>query len=67
MNVIKADIGEFLKMEVSRREFLQMAGVAILSLIGITGFLNSLHKLGGTTTTSTARQPVNNIKSGYGR
>lgn len=41
--------GDLLQQEVSRKEFLRYAGVAVLGLIGVTGMLNSLRSIGGTT------------------
>lgn len=33
-----------LEKEVSRKEFLQLAGAAILGIIGFTSFVNNIHK-----------------------
>ncbi len=45
--------------ELSRKQFLQLVGAAILSIVGFTAFLNNLDKFANTQT----RQKV---KRGYG-
>jgi hypothetical protein len=44
---IKKEIDTILKKELSRKEFLQVAGAAFLGIVGVTGFMQNLHKLLG--------------------
>jgi hypothetical protein len=55
------NVHQMMEQEVTRKEFLQCVGVAILSLIGVTHVLHSLQS--GLNRTSTARRPV---AHGYG-
>lgn len=53
-----------LQKEMSRKEFLKVSGAAILGLIGVSGFIQNLHKLSGTASTQAPAQ-VKTAK-GYG-
>ncbi len=49
-------VHDLLQQEVSRKEFLRYAGVAVLSIIGVTGMLQNIR----------AVQPQQKQGSGYG-
>ena len=50
-NQYKDQLEDVLQREVSRSEFLKFSGVAILGLVGVSGFLKNLHKaIPGRTT-----------------
>jgi hypothetical protein len=44
---IKKELDIILRKELSRKEFLQVSGAAFLGIIGVTGFVQNLHKLLG--------------------
>ena len=54
------NLQDLLQQEVSRKEFLQCLGVALLSMVGITNVLNSLHK--GLDSPAKVKQ----VSHGYG-
>jgi predicted tellurium resistance membrane protein TerC len=43
----KKIFNELLQKDMSRKQFLQMAGAAVLSVIGFTAFLKNLEKFAG--------------------
>jgi preprotein translocase subunit Sss1 len=60
-NQYQNQLEDILQRKLSREEFLKFSGVAVLGLVGFTGFLKNLHKaIPGRTTF----KPVSN---GYGR
>lgn len=44
---------DLLSQELSRKQFLQLAGAAILSVIGFTAFINNINKFANTRSAST--------------
>lgn len=50
---MKAQINALLNKEMTRKEFVQHIGAALLILIGISGLVNALLKQGGGTRRST--------------
>ena len=59
----KQQLDSMMKREVSRSEFLQIIGVALFGLIGVTGFLKNLHESIPAPTTG-KNHPAS---GGYGR
>ncbi|MDB5176305.1 MAG: hypothetical protein JWM81_1163 [Candidatus Saccharibacteria bacterium] len=45
MNIPKVDIDSVLQKEMTRKEFLRLAGAGVLGIVGITGFLQNVNKL----------------------
>ena len=56
-------IQELLNKEMSRKQFLQVAGAAVLGIIGFTNFINNLDKIAKT---QTVQKPIKEVVSGYG-
>jgi hypothetical protein len=54
---------DLLYKDMTRKQFLQVVGAAILGIIGFTNFLNNLDKFAKT---QTAHKPSKEIVSGYG-
>ena len=60
------NLQDLLQQEVSRKEFLQCLGIALLSMVGITNVLNSLQK-GLNSPTSAKQAPHGYGASPYGK
>lgn len=60
-NQYQKQLEDVLERQVSRSEFLKFSGVAILGVIGVTGFLKNLHQ---SIPTKTLQK---RSASGYGR
>jgi len=56
-------IQDLLNKEMNRKQFLQVAGAAILGIIGFTNFINNLDKIAKT---QTVKKPSKEVVSGYG-
>lgn len=59
-------IGDLLQQEVSRKEFLRYAGIALLGAVGVTSMLNNLHNMQATQTPRAKRSAGYGV-SAYGR
>ena len=60
-NQYQKQLEDVLQREISRAEFLKFSGVAILGVVGVTGFLKNLHQ--SIPTKTLQKRAV----SGYGR
>lgn len=56
------NLQSLLKKDMTRKEFLQTAGAAILGIVGLTAFLKNLDKFAGNQTKTLS----NSKKTGYG-
>jgi hypothetical protein len=45
INQYKQQLNSLMQREVSRGEFLKLMGIALLGVIGVTGFLKNLHEV----------------------
>lgn len=55
-------LDDLMRSQMSRGEFLQYTGVALLGLVGITGLLRNLHHA-----LPSQKQSVQKLAAGYGR
>jgi hypothetical protein len=59
--MIKNNITSLMSKEMDRKNFLKYTGGVLLAVVGVTGLINTLLKLGGEPTESSESR-----KSGYG-
>jgi hypothetical protein len=63
---MKQDFQAILAKEMSRKEFLRIMGASFLGVIGVTGLLQNLHRLTGTSQQTTSRTTSKSAGRGYG-
>lgn len=61
------EIEALLQKEVDRKEFLRLMGAAILGVVGVTGLVHNLAKLGGGSGSASTQKQSSNKAAGYGR
>jgi hypothetical protein len=62
MQNIQNDIQTLLQKDMSRKEFLRVSGAAILGFAGVTGLVQGIQKLSGSSNTVTGQK----VTGGYG-
>ncbi|MDO8335724.1 MAG: hypothetical protein Q7T74_03005 [Candidatus Saccharibacteria bacterium] len=60
-------IDNILKQEVDRAQFLKYTGLALLGVMGVSGFIKNLHKNVSPSPKTTTNRTTGYGKSAYGR
>ncbi|MDB5184779.1 MAG: hypothetical protein JWN38_587 [Candidatus Saccharibacteria bacterium] len=65
MSALKIDLDQLLQKEISRKEFLRLAGVGVLGLTGVTGLLQNLQKF-NTGSSQGPHKQIHSTNRSYG-
>ncbi len=57
----KKQLDDLLQQELSRAEFIKVVGLALLGVVGVSGFLKNLHR------SLPGQKNTHNLVQGYGR